>query len=233
MVEKQNKIQISPFEFWVILPAKNMISRSKVNTHQLAAYTDELFVKVGEIEKNVSQNMTISSEHFKALLSKSEAQAAQIDKLMKIVEIQAKQLERINEVLFEKKAEEISGRARALTIEDLNQDQDQINCDKCSMEFDTEKQLYFHNSVCKNDPLKLDEDDCFLSNPPRYIRNYTETADPKRDIIRASFSIDLDDILGPVAKSLGISREQAEKQLEKEIANSKRAVSSRNYCGNE
>jgi len=232
MVEKQNKIQISPFEFWVILPAKNMISRSKVNTHQLAAYTDELFVRVGEIEKNVSENMNISSEHFKNLLAKSEAQAAQIDKLMKIVEIQAKQLERVNEILFEKKDEEISSRPRALTIEDLNQDEDQIICDKCSMEFDTEKQLHFHNSVCKNESLKIDDDDCFLSKPIVF-HNFTEIADPKRDIIRGSFTIDLDDILGPVAKSLGISREQAEKELEKEIANSKRAVSSRNYCGNE
>ena len=93
--------KISPFEFWVLLPAKTMISRSKVNTHQLVAYTDELFVKVGEIEKNVAENMNISSEHFKNLLAKSEAQEAQIDKLMKIVQIQAEQLERINEVLFE------------------------------------------------------------------------------------------------------------------------------------
>jgi len=236
MVEKQNKIQISPFEFWVILPAKNMISRSKVNTHQLAAYTDELFVRVGEIEKNVAENMNISSGHFKNLLAKSQAQAEQIDKLMKIVEIQAKQLERVNEILFEKKAEEISGRPRALTIEDLAEDveeDDQFKCEYCSMELDTKKQLYFHNTVCKKEkPYKIDDDDCFLSKPIVF-HNFTEIADPKRDIIRGSFTIDLDDVLGPVAKSLGISREQAEKELEKEIANSKRAVSSRNYCGNE
>jgi hypothetical protein len=235
MIEKQNKIQISPFEFWLILPAKNMITRSKVNTHQLAAYTDELFVRVEAVEKNVTENMTISSEHFKTLLAKSQAQEAQIDKLMKIVQIQAEQLEHINEVLFSrKKAEEISGRPRALTIEDLNQDQDQdqIICDKCSMEFDTEKQLCFHNSVCKNESLKPDDDDCFLSKPIVF-HNFIETADPKRDIIRGSFSIDLDDIIGPVAKSLGLTKEQAEKELEKEIANSKRAISSRNYCGNE
>jgi len=191
----------------------------KVNTHQLAAYTDELFVKVGEIEKKVTENITISSEHFKNLLAKSEAQEAQIDKLMKIVEIQAKQLERVNEILFEKKTEEIISRPRALTIEDLKQDQIQENI-----------------SVPKNEAkimLTPDEDDCFLSNPPKYCRNYTEIVDTKRDIIRGSFTIDLDDILGPVAKSLGLTEEEAKKQLEKEIANSQRAVSSRNYCGNE
>ena len=216
IVEKQNKIQISPFEFWVLLPAKTMISRSKVNTHQLVAYTDELFVKVGEIEKNVTENMTISSEHFKTLLAKSEAQEAQIDKLMKIVQIQAEQLERINEVLFEKKAEEISGRPRALTIEDLNQEQPQVKV----------------QNTPSPTTYRPDDDDCFLSKPVGF-HNYTETVDPKRDIIRGSFSIDLDDILGPVAKSLGLTEEQAKKQLEKEISNSKRAVSSRNYCGNE
>lgn len=237
IVEKQNKIQISPFEFWVLLPAKTMISRSKVNTHQLVAYTDELYVRVEEIEKSVTETMTISSEHFKTLLHKTEAQAAQIDKLMKIVQIQAEKLEQINAVLFEKKDEEISSRPRALTIEDLNQDQDQdqdqITCDKCSMEFDTEKQLYFHNSVCKKEPLKPDDDDCFLSKPPIYFRNYTKTVDSKTGIIRGSFSVDLEDVLGPLAKSLGLTKEQAEKELEKEIANSQRALSSRNYCGNE
>lgn len=235
IVEKQNKIQISPFEFWVLLPAKTMISRSKVNTHQLACYTDELYVRVEEIEKSVTETMTISSEHFKTLLHKTEVQAAQIDKLMKIVQIQAEQLVRINEVLFEKQQEEKTSRPRALTIEDLYPDveEDQIKCDNCSMEFDTEKQLCIHNTVCtKEKPYKIDDDDCFLSKPIVF-HNFTETVDTKRDIIRGSFNIDLDDLLEPLAKSLGLTKEQAEKQLEKEIANSKRAVSSRNYCGNE
>lgn len=236
IVEKQNKIQISPFEFWVLLPAKTTISRSKVNTHQLAAYTDELFVKMESVEKSICETMTINTEHFKTLLHKSEVQAAQIDKLMKIVQIQAEQLVRINEVLFEKQQEETTSRPRALTIEDLAEDveeEDQFKCEYCSMEFDTKKQLCIHNTVCKKEiPYKIDEDDCFLSKPIVF-HNYNETVDKKGDIIRGSFSFDLDNILGPVAKSLGLTKEQAEKQLEKEIANSKRAVSSRNYCGNE
>jgi hypothetical protein len=44
------KIYLSNTEFWIILPAKTQVSRTKVNTHQLARYTDELFVKVGELE---------------------------------------------------------------------------------------------------------------------------------------------------------------------------------------
>jgi hypothetical protein len=239
MVQKNNKIQVSATEFWILLPAKTPLSRSKVNTHQLAAYTDELYVRVDAVEKKLTDSMTVSSEHFRTLLAKSEEQAKQIEQLVKIIQIQSEQLDRINNVLFEKQVEETENRRpRALTIEDLNPDQDDQNkCDNCSMKFDTEKQLYWHSSVCKKEaPLPAvclpDDDDCFLSKPIVF-HNFTETIDPKRDIIRGSFSVDLDDILGPVAKSLGITKEQAEKELEKEIANSKRAVSSRNYCGNE
>jgi hypothetical protein len=237
IVDKLNKISITRSEFWMILPAKTPLARSKVNTHQLAAYTDELFVRVEAVEKKLNDNITVSSEHFKNLLAKSEAQAAQIEQLMKIVQIQSEQLVRINNVMFNNEAEETI-RPRALTIEDLAQvveENDQISCEICSMEFDTEKQLYFHETVCKKEmpDYKPDDDDCFLSNNPKSFRNYTENVDRKRDIISGSFSINLDDLLDPLARSLGISKEQAEKQLEKEIANSQRAVSSRNYCGNE
>ena len=96
IVEKLNKIQVSRSEFWIVLPAKTPLSRSKVNTHQLAAYTDELYVRVEAIEKSAVENVTVSSTHFQNLLAKSEEQAKQIEKLMKIVQIQADQLTHIN-----------------------------------------------------------------------------------------------------------------------------------------
>jgi hypothetical protein len=248
IVEKLNRIQISRTEFWVILPAKTPLSRSKVNTHQLAAYTDELYVRVEAIEKSAAENITVSSTHFQNLLAKSEAQAAQIDQLMKIVQIQAEQLARINDVLFENQVEETAARPRALTIEDLREDSgnefDGFKCKVCSDLFDTEKQLYFHSSVCKKEQTTVEQvkaeqksptycdDECFFFKP----LNFVDTTTPKQkkaDIISGSFSVDIEEVLGPVAKSMGLTREQVRKGLEKEWADSQRASSSRNYCGNE
>lgn len=240
IVEKQNKIQVSRSEFWIILPAKTPLSRSKVNTHQLAAYTDELYVRVEAIEKRATENITVSSTHFQNLLAKSEAQAKQIDQLMKIVQVQSEQLSRINDVLFEKQSEE-TGRPRALTIEDLKD----FNCETCLEGFDTEKQLYFHSTVCKPKeqpkpeekpkPIVYCDDECFFLKPLVITETTKQRSPikPKADIMSGTFSFDLEDVLGPVAKSLGITKDEARKGLEKEWADSQRASGSRNYCGNE
>jgi hypothetical protein len=233
IVEKQNKIQVSKSEFWIILPAKTPLSRSKVNTHQLAAYTDELYVRVEAIEKSAVDNVTVSSTHFQNLLAKSEAQAAQIDQLLKIVAEQSNQLSRINRLLFEENQET---RERALTIEDLDSEEWSPSvCENCGMEFDEEKQLGFHSTVCKPKPQPKSpvycEDECFFLKP----LVITETTTPKQkkaDIMSGSFSFELEDVLGPVAKSMGITKEEARKGIEKEWADSQRAKSSRNFCGN-
>jgi hypothetical protein len=47
-----------------------------------------------------------------------------------------------------------------------------------------------------------------------------------------TITFDLEDMLGPVAKSMGITKEEARKGIEKEWADSRRATSSRNICGN-
>jgi hypothetical protein len=247
IVEKLNKIQISRTEFWIILPAKTPLSRSKVNTHQLVAYTDELYVRVEAIEKSATENITVSSTHFQNLLAKSEAQAAQIEQLMKIVEAQSRQLERIDKYLMDKHEPETT-RARALTIEDLNQYQ--IKCEDCSMVFDTEKQLHFHSEVCKKkeqttveevragqkSPVVFCDDECFFLKP---LQNHTETTTtkrsptkPKLDIISGTVSMDIEDLLGPVAKSMGLTKEEVRKGLNDEFAKTKRAKSSKKFCGN-
>jgi hypothetical protein len=245
IVSKLNRLQISRTEFWVILPAKTPLSRSKVNTHQLAAYTDELYVRVEAIEKSAAENITVSSTHFQNLLAKSEAQAAQIDQLMKIVEAQSRQIERFDNYLTDKQEPE-TRKSRALTIEDLaSEDWNQVQCDVCSDLFDTKKQLEFHSMVCKKkeqttveqvreeqkSPTYCD-DECFFFKP---LQNHIETTTPKQkkaDIISGSFSVDIEEVLGPVAKSMGLTREQVRKGLEKEWADSQRAKSSRNFCGN-
>lgn len=234
IVEKLNKIQVSRSEFWIVLPAKTPLSRSKVNTHQLAAYTDELYVRVEAIEKSAVENVTVSSTHFQNLLAKSEEQAKQIEKLMKIVQIQADQLTHINSLLFQEQSEE-TGRPRALTIEDLKD----FNCETCLEGFDTKKQLCIHSTVCKpkeqpkpeEKPIVYCDDECFFLKP-LVITDTTTPKQKKAGIESGTFSFNLEDALGPVAKSLGITKDEARKGIEKEFANSKRAKSSKNYCGN-
>jgi hypothetical protein len=231
MVEKQNRIQISRSEFWVVLPAKTPLARSKVNTHQLVAYTDELYVRVEAIEKSATENITVSSTHFQNLLAKSEAQAAQIEQLLKIVEAQSKQISIINDTLFGKQDEE--PRKRALTIEDLDSEfWSPVQCEICGVNFDEEKQLGFHSTVCKPKPVFCD-DECFFLKP-LVITDTTKRSPtkPKLDIESGSFSFNLEDVLGPVAKSMGISREEVRNGVKQEFAKSNRARSSSNYCGN-
>jgi hypothetical protein len=86
---KQTKITISKSEFWIVLPAKTPLSRSKVNTHQLAAYTDELFVKVEDQAKEISNQQAII-----------DRQSKQIDFLMKSLEDQTAQIKQIQNVVF-------------------------------------------------------------------------------------------------------------------------------------
>ena len=217
IVEKQNRIQISKREFWVILPAKTPLSRSKVNTHQLAAYTDELYVRVETIEKSVAENITVSSKHFQDLLAKSEAQAAQIDQLMKIVQIQAEQLAHINDVLFKNQVQEEIRKPRALTIEDLGV---------------PETNNIEESSQAEQKSPTYCDDECFFFKPLNAETTRRSPIKPKADIISGTFSVDLEDMLAPVAKSMGITREEARRGIEKEWADSQRVKSSKNYCGN-
>lgn len=216
--EKQTRIQITRTEFWVLLPAKTPLSRAKVNTHQLAAYTDEMFVKLGEVEKTVTENITVNSTHFKNLLAKSEEQASQIDQLMKIVAAQAKQIENIDKYLMVNSPSQEFKRARALTIEDLAP----VQTEEIKDSPKTEQKL----------PVYCD-DECFFFKPLANKSPAISPTNQKVGIISGTFSCDLDDLLYPAAKSCGISKEEARKVFEEEYANSQRVKGSSNYCGNE
>jgi len=61
--QRAPKVIISNLEFWILLPAKTIISRSKINIHQLASYSDELFVKCANLEIQVfTQSKQISMQ---------------------------------------------------------------------------------------------------------------------------------------------------------------------------
>ena len=222
VVGLQNKIELSKSEFWIILPAKTPLSRSKVNTHQLAAYTDELYVRVEAIEKSATENITVSSTHFQNLLAKSEAQAAQIDQLLKIVEAQSKQIGIINDTLFGKQYEE--PRKRALTIEDGDLVVIQ-NVEEPTPQIIPQSETKKLSTYC--------DDECFFFKP-LVVTDTTRRSQvkPNLDIESGSFSFDLEDVLGPVAKSMGISKEEVRNGVKQEFAKSNRARSSSNYCGN-
>ena len=46
------KLQLKPKEYWMLLPNKKPILRTKVNIHQLAAFTEELFERVDKVEES-------------------------------------------------------------------------------------------------------------------------------------------------------------------------------------
>jgi len=215
-IRQQSKLYITNSEFWFLFPAKNTVSRSKVNTSQLATYMDELFERVEKSE----ENMSISSTHFNNLLAKSEQQAAQIEQLLKIVKEQSTQLTRINDYLLKKEdyEEQVPEKKRSLTIEDNN--------------FAPELAQVLTTPE-NNSPVYCD-DECFFLKP----LNITDTTKqinrekPKKDIVSGRFSFNLEDVLGPVAKSMGITKEQAREGIQKEVQNCSRVKNSNSFCGN-
>ena len=211
---KQTKITISKSEFWIVLPAKTPLSRSKVNTHQLAAYTDELFVKVEEQSKLISsQQATI------------DRQSSQIDFLMRSLEQQTAQIKQIQERVFNKKQEEDESSMPELVSGSSSESRPEDS----DSESETETE-----SV----PLYC-EDECFFLRPLNIVSASANNPLSFRNLdLSGSFSMDIGDILPSVSKSLGISEKAALKGLNDEInrgnspENSKRAKISNSFCGN-
>ena len=231
IVEKQNKIQVSRTEYWVLLPAKTPLSRSKVNTHQLAAYTDELYVRIEAIEKSATENITVSSTHFQNLLAKSEAQTAQIEQLMKIIELQSKKIQHIEKYLMNEEEPELR-KPRALTIEDLNSED--LIPDQCEVYKKKEETTVEQLRAEQKTPVVFCDDECFFFKP--LVTETTGKLIPiktKSDVMSGSFSYDLEELLGPVSKSMGLTIEEVRKGIQEEWANSQRVKGSINYCGNE
>ena len=201
---KQTKITISKSEFWIVLPAKTLLFRSKVNTYQLAAYTDELFVKVEEQTKQISsQQATI------------DRQSNQIDFLMRSLEEQTAQIKQIQNVVF---CDENETREK----EDESSMPDLVSCS---------------SSETDSVPLYC-EDECFFLRPLNIVSASANNPIKSNPVLSGSFSMDIEDMLPAVSKSLGISEKAVLKGLNDEInrgnspENSKRAKISSNFCGN-
>jgi hypothetical protein len=52
---KSFKMYLSATEYWVVLPSKKELMRTRVNVHQLASYTEELFTKVAAYEEIIER----------------------------------------------------------------------------------------------------------------------------------------------------------------------------------
>jgi hypothetical protein len=79
--ENQTRVQISRSEYWIVLPSKTILVRSKVNTHQLAAYTDELFQNFEKQSKQFElqqEIINLQSKNIDLLLGKLQEQSAEI-----------------------------------------------------------------------------------------------------------------------------------------------------------
>ena len=209
IVKKQKKITITKSEFWIVLPAKTPLPRSKVNTHQLAAYTDELFVKVEDQAKEISnQQATI------------DRQSKQIDFLMRILEDQTAQIKQIQNVVFCDEKRE-------------NQEEDESSMPDLVSDSSSESE-----SESDSVPLYC-EDECFFLRPLNIVSAAANNPVLSRNFdLSGSFSMDIGDMLPAVSKSLGISEKAALKGLNVEInrgnspENSKRAKISNSFCGN-
>lgn len=212
---KQTKITISKSEFWIVLPAKTPLSRSKVNTHQLAAYTDEVFVKVEEQSKLISsQQATI------------DRQSTQIDFLMRSLEQQTAQIKQIQNVVFNKKQEEDDSSMPEL-----------VSCSQSESQSESQSASETQSET-DSVPLYC-EDECFFLRPLNIVSASANNPLSFRNLdLSGSFSMDIGDILPAVSTSLGISEKATLKGLNDEInrgnspENSKRAKISNSFCGN-
>lgn len=203
-------IDVPNGKYWKILPAKTTISRSKVNTHQLAAYTDELFVKTAEIEQAVNTNATVSLEHFKNLLAKFEEQSAQLAICQEKIQFLEKAVKNHDTMILQKTSSSatLSSEFPLLTLEDL-EDEIPVNCKDCGVEFDTERQLYYHNMVCKT----KDERTCAPETEPTVLPILT-LADVERDSKKASVPYYEDEcfLSAPISRTKSISPPPAPKK---------------------
>jgi hypothetical protein len=205
-------INITATKYWKIYPAKTTISRSKVNTHQLAAYTDELFVKTAEIEEAVNTNATVSLSHFQNLLAKFEEQSAQLAICQEKIQYLEKAVKTHDTMILQKtnSSATLSSEIPLLTLEDL-EDEIPVKCEVCEIEFDTERQLYYHNMVCK---AGIDVLCCEPEQPPTVLPVLT-LDDVERDSRKKQAPCYEDEcfLSPPLARTKSISPPPAPKKL--------------------
>lgn len=82
---KQLKLFFEDRSFWILLPNNKPVERSRINTHQLAAYTDKLFVSQSKMEEQLKKQ----EDEIGALKSQLQQQAtdfqAKLDAQMALI----------------------------------------------------------------------------------------------------------------------------------------------------
>ena len=221
--KKTTKLWISESEFWIMLPAKSPLSRSKVNTHQLAAYTDEVFIKVESIEQNITNTLLVKiaeqSEQIKIQQAMFEQQAIVNSDLSEKVEFLMESVEFLTTILQSTTKKDIKKEEKSQVIQQQPQkftfDQEIVN--KIDVSF-ADKKL-------KNQESKYYKDECFFLTP-------LNSEKKKESITSGTILFNMEDMISPLAKSLGITNEEAKKGIDKEISNCRQAKNSYNFCGN-
>jgi len=74
------KLLLNQHEYWLLRPNNNPVPRSKINTHQLAAFTEELFVAKEDLLKKIEEQRE-EIELQKLLMASFEARIKNIERI--------------------------------------------------------------------------------------------------------------------------------------------------------
>jgi len=214
--ESQTRVQISRTEYWIVLPAKTPLVRTKVNTHQLAAYTNELFQNYEKQAKQIAvqqEMIDLQSKNIELLLGKLEEQSAEIKAIK-------------NQLLGE-----TDSLPELVSIDD----DENLECEFCNMEYYDKAKLALHEQICSESTpppvqtVPFCEDECFFFSP---LKKSTSSG-----IMSGTFEYDLSD----VAKGIGISENdiikafndaQKKEKRTPSPENNERVKTSNIICGN-
>ena len=210
--ESQTRVQISRTEYWIVLPAKTPLVRTKVNTHQLAAYTNELFQNYEKQAKQIAvqqEMIDLQSKNIELLLGKLQEQSAEIKAIK-------------NQLLGETDSL-LDSLPELVSIDDEN-----MECEFCNTEYYDKAKLALHEQICSESipppvqTVPFCEDECFFFSP---LKKSTSSG-----IMSGTFEYDLSD----VAKDLNMSENDIIKAFNdaQKKENSERVKTSNIICGN-
>lgn len=208
LTNKTFKLHISPVEYLMLLPNKTPLPRSKVNTHQLASFTEELFNKVASLENHVAVQAGLINAQSHQINQQGHQlahQAHQIDWLMKMVtfhkkeELEEGQVEEdettdvVKRFTYEGKPylrskndgtiynmeQDVVGMWNEETQKiDFDDVEEDCRCAKCKRKFDDGKQLHFHESVCFKENDEQDNDFSTNEKCIQRLKKLTEQEEP-------------------------------------------------------
>jgi len=116
-------------EFWMLLPNNAPLARTKVNVHQLASYTDELYTKIDTVTDELKQHQYMLYEQAMRIDTQNEiieAQTIQIKQLFNLCGFQNGQIAELNNTIREMLSfspldqEEVDTSLEPITLADLD-----------------------------------------------------------------------------------------------------------------